>query len=252
MKRLAVFASGRGSNFQAIVTHVEMGILQDVLVSLLVTNLPDAPVADFAREKSIPISYVGGVYGKKFREKSEKERARNQFDEKALEILLQNGIDLVALAGFMQVLGPRLVEPYRMRIMNIHPAKDLMRFGGSGMFGDRVHAAVLRAGEKESGCTIHYVDQSVDGGPIILQATVPVEPMDTPDSLAHRILVHEHRTYSKAIQLHADGRIRVVDGKVSIDWSDDWEPKWNRRQEAFNQLQAAQSQERERLLQTSA
>lgn len=252
MRRLAVFASGRGSNFQAMVDQTRMGILQNVQVSLLVTNVLDAPVADFARENSVPVSFIQGIYGRKFADNRERKRARDQFDQKALEILSQNRIDLVALAGFMQVLGPDLVQAYRMRIMNIHPAKDLVRFGGNGMFGERVHAAVLRVGEKESGCTVHYVDHTVDGGPIILQSTVPVDPMDTPESLAHRILIYEHRTYPKAIQLHIDGRIRVEDGKLSIDWSNDWEQQWNQRQEAFIRLQAEQSQNQERLLQSSA
>jgi phosphoribosylglycinamide formyltransferase-1 len=251
MKRLAVFASGRGSNFRAIVDHTRMGILQDVEVSLLVTNVPDAPAIGFAIEKSIPTVFIEGVFGRKFANKQEKEKARNEFDEKALEILRQNRIDLATLAGFMQVLGPVIVDAYRLSIMNIHPAKDLLRFGGSGMFGDRVHAAVLRAGEKESGCTVHYVDNSIDGGPIILQSTVPVEVGDTPETLAHRILIHEHRTYSKAIQLHVDNRIHVKDGKVSIDWSEDWEDDWNHRQEAFIRHQTEQSQNQQRLLQSS-
>ena len=252
MKHLAVFASGRGTNFQAIVDHIKMGILQNVQASLLVTNILNAPAANFADQRSIPVSFIEGVYGRKFSNRQEREKTRSEFDQKALEILTQNRIDIVALAGFMQVLGPRIVDAYRLRIMNMHPAKDLSRFGGSGMFGDRVHAAVLRAGEKESGCTVHYVDNSVDGGPIIVQSTVPVEVGDTPETLAHRILIHEHRTYSKAIQLHVDGRIQVKDGRVSIDWSDNWEDQWNRRQEAFILHQSEQSRNQERLVQSSA
>jgi formyltetrahydrofolate-dependent phosphoribosylglycinamide formyltransferase len=251
MKHLAVFASGRGTNFQAILDHIKMGILQNVQVSLLLTNIPNAPVADFAAQRSIPVSLIEGVYGRKFANKQEKEKARNEFDQRALDILTQNRIDMVALAGFMQVLGPQIVDAYRLRIMNIHPAKDLRRFGGRGMFGDRVHAAVLRAGEKESGCTVHYVDNSIDGGPIILQSTVPVETGDTAESLAHRILIHEHRTYSKAIQLHVDGRIQVKDGKVSVDLREGWEDDWNRRQEAFIRQQAEHSTNHEQLLQSS-
>lgn len=249
MKRLAVFASGRGTNFQAIADHIQMGILQDAQASLLITNIPNAPAAHFADERSIPVSLIEGVYGRKFANRQDKERARNEFDEKALEMLTENRIDLVALAGFMQVLGPGIVDAYKFRIMNIHPAKDLSRFGGKGMFGDRVHAAVLQAGEKESGCTIHYVDNSVDGGPVILQSTVPVEAGDTAETLAHRILTHEHRTYSKAIQLHVDGRIQLIDQKVHIDWSDNWEERWNQRQEAYIRRQAEEKLDQERLLQ---
>ena len=251
MKRLAVFASGRGSNFQAILGHVRMGILQNVEVRLLVTNILDAPGATLAREKSIAVAFIEGVYGRKFASKQDREEARNEFDKKALAVLGQERIDLVALAGFMQVLGPTLVEAYRFHIMNIHPAKDFARFGGSGMFGDRVHAAVIQAREKESGCTIHYVDNSIDRGPTILQATVPVKRGDTPESLGHRILIHEHRTYSKAIQLHVDERIQVKDGKAVIDWGGNWEDQWNRRQEAFIRYQTEQARNTEQLLQPS-
>ncbi len=251
MRRLAVFASGRGSNFRAILDHARFGVFEDVEVSLLVTNDANAPTVAFARENSIPWLFIEGVIGRKFATKQDKEKARNEFDEHAVEILKRHQIDVIALAGFMQVLGPTMTRAFRYRIMNIHPAKDLVRFGGKGMFGERVHAAVLSSGQKESGCTIHYVDESIDGGPIILQSTVPVEPADTPETLARRILVQEHRTYSKAIQLHVDERITVRNGKVLIDWSGDWEERWNRRQEAFIEYQAEQALNKERLLQSS-
>lgn len=251
MKRLAIFASGRGSNFRAIVDHTRLGVLENVEVGLLVTNDASAPAVSVASENSIPSIFIRGVFGRKFASRQERKKARDKFDEQAAELLKQHRIDLVALAGFMQVLGPTMVQAYTFGIMNIHPAKDLVRFGGPGMFGGRVHAAVLQSGEKESGCTVHYVDESVDRGPVILQSTVPVDPADTPENLAHRILIHEHRTYSKAIQLHADGRISVRNGEVAIDWSDSWEEKWNRRQEAFIQYQAEQSLKHERLLQST-
>lgn len=244
MKHLAVFASGRGSNFRAIADHAKLGVLQNIEASLLVTNDANAPVIQIAKEHSVPHIIIEGIYGKKFANKKEKENARNEFDEQAAEILKQYRINLVALAGFMQVLGSTIVRAYRYRIMNIHPAKDLARFGGPGMFGERVHAAVLGAGEKESGCTVHYVDESVDGGPIILRSTVPVQPGDSPESLAERILIQEHRTYSKAIQLHADERVVVRDGKAVVDWSKGWEERWNRRQEAFIDYQAQLRHER--------
>jgi len=237
MKRLAVFASGRGSNFRAMVDHARFGVLRNVKVALLIVNDRTAPVTDIAKENSIPIAFLDGIVGKKFASKDEREKARMEFDERAVAVLDQNQIDFLALAGFMQVLGPTLVQAFRWRIMNIHPAKDLVRFGGRGMYGERVHEAVLRAGEKESGCTIHYVDARVDGGPTILQATVAVNTADTPETLAKRILIQEHRTYSKAIQLHADERIKVSEGRVVIDWSDNWEEDWNRRQERFIEYQ---------------
>jgi phosphoribosylglycinamide formyltransferase-1 len=233
MRRLAVFASGRGSNFRAIVDHAKMHVLENVEVCLLITSDVNAPVVASAKENNIPVTSLEGVQGKKFSTKQEREIMRNKFDEQALEILQQNRIDLVALAGFMQVLSKTLIDAYKYRIMNIHPAKNLMKFGGRGMFGERVHEAVLRSGEKESGCTVHYVDESIDGGPIILQTMVPIEPTDTPESLAHKILIQEHRTYPKAIQLHVDERIKITDGKTLIDWNGGWEENWNRKQEAL-------------------
>ena len=252
MKRLAVFASGRGSNFKAILDHARLGVLVNVHVTLLVSNDAKAPVIQIAREHCVPHVILEGVFGRKFASKQEKDVVRSEFDERGVETLVEHGIDLVALAGFMQVLGPKIVQAYRYRILNIHPAKDLAKFGGHGMFGERVHAAVLQAGEKESGCTVHLVDESVDGGPVILQSTVPTKPGDTPESLAERILIEEHRTYSKAIQLHVDERIIVHKGKAVVDWSGGWEERWNQRQEAFIQHQTrALNQERLRLPESS-
>ena len=210
-----------------------MRVLENVNVSLLLSNDMNAPVLDLAREHSIPSVFIHGIQNKKFNSKQDREKARNEFDTQSARVLKDHRIDIIALAGFMQVLGRPILQDYRYGIMNIHPALDLIRFGGRGMYGDRVHAAVLRAGETTSGCTVHYVDASVDGGPIILQTSVPVKPEDTPDILAHRVLIQEHRTYSQAIQLHADGRIHVHNGKTIIDWSDDWEAKWKERESEY-------------------
>lgn len=215
-----------------------MRILQNIEVSLLITNDSNAPVNHVAKENNISTATLEGIQGKKFTTKQEREIAREKFDQSALDILRKSRITLIALAGFMQVLGRPIVEEYEYRIMNIHPAKDMTRFGGRGMYGEHVHEAVIRSGAKESGCTVHYVDQSVDGGPIILQTTVPVEENDTPESLAQRILIQEHRTYSKAIQLHVDERIKLVNGKAVIDWSSGWEEKWNKKQETLIKHQA--------------
>ena len=233
MKKLAVFASGRGSNFQAIVDHVRLRVLENITVSLLISNDATAPAVNLAKENSISTIHIPGLQNRKFNNKEEREEARNKFDAQATIVLNDHGIDVVALAGFMQVLGKPILQDYKYRIMNIHPALDLTRFGGRGMYGDRVHSAVLQAGETRSGCTVHYVDESVDGGPIILQTSVPVEPEDTSHILASRILIQEHRIYSKAIQLHADERIHINDGKVTIDWSKDWKEKWDKRERVF-------------------
>jgi phosphoribosylglycinamide formyltransferase-1 len=251
MKKLAVLASGRGSNFRAILDHERMGVLRNVEVTLLLTNDGAAPAIQVANERSIPSASIEGVFGKRFSSKEERAAARRRFDEEAVQLLRSHRIDLVALAGFMQVLTTPVLEAYRFRIMNIHPAVDLKRFGGRGMFGERVHEAVLNAGEKVSGCSVHYVDDTVDGGPIIIQSRVPIEPSDNAEILAERILTHEHRTYSKAIQLHVDERIKLENGTVVIDWSGGWEEEWNRRQVAFIRHQSEQSAQQERFIQSS-
>ncbi len=233
MKNLAVLASGRGSNFQAIINHIELGVLQNIKLTMLMSNEPTANAVTIARQNQIPFTIIEGIQNRKFGNAEDREHARCKFDEKVLEALTNNRIDFVALAGFMQVLGKPIVHNYNYRIMNIHPSLDLVRFGGRGMFGDRVHAAVLQAGEKESGCTVHYVDESIDGGPIILQSRVPIESGDDPNTLGHRILVQEHRTYAKALQLHADSRIRITNSCVTLDRSGGWEDEWNGRQVTF-------------------
>ena len=210
-----------------------MGILQNVKIRMLITNDPTANAVTVARQNQIPFTLIEGIQNKRFSNTEDRERARQNFDERVLTVLESNRIDFAALAGFMQVLGKRIVSNYHFRIMNIHPSIDLIRFGGRGMFGDRVHAAVLQAGEKESGCTVHYVDESIDGGPIILQSRVQIESGDDPQSLGHRILVQEHRTYAKALQLHVDDRIHVINGGVTLDRSGGWEDEWNQRQEIF-------------------
>ena len=237
MKKLAVFASGRGSNFKAIIDHVRMRILENVSLSLLLSNDMNAPALNLAKEHSIPSVFINGIQDRKFLSKQDREEARNEFDAKSARVLKDHRIDVIALAGFMQVVGRPILQDYTDKIMNIHPALDLIRFGGRGMYGDRVHAAVLRAGETTSGCTVHYVDDSVDGGPTILQTSVPVEHDDTPDTLAHRVLIQEHRTYSKAIQLHVDGRIHIDSGKTVIDWSNDWEAKWQEKENEYVRYQ---------------
>src|SRR5208282_4150300 len=131
MKRLAVFASGRGSNFRAIVDHAKMHVLENVEVCLLITSDVNAPVVAPAKENNIPVTSLEGVPGKKLSTKQQREIMRKKFDEQALEILQQNRIDLIVLAGFMQVLSKTLIDAYKYRIMNIHPAKNLMKFGGA-------------------------------------------------------------------------------------------------------------------------
>lgn len=129
-----------------------------------------------------------------------------------LGVLAENKIDLLCLAGYMRILPSNVVRAYRWRIMNIHPALIPM-FCGKGMYGEHVHRAALDYGVKVSGCTVHFVDEEYDTGPIILQKVVPVEEGDTPETLAARVLVQEHKAYPEAIQLFAEGRLSI-EGRV--------------------------------------
>ena len=137
------------------------------------------------------------------------------YDDAVLAAVQSNGIDLICLAGYMRVLGQNVVDAYRNRIMNVHPAL-IPSFGGKGMYGHHVHEAVIERGVKFSGATVHLVDEEYDTGPIVLQTVVPVLDDDTPDTLAARVLDAEHKTYAEAVALFADGRLEVVGRKVRV------------------------------------
>lgn len=135
---------------------------------------------------------------------------RASFEERIVRILEQHEVEVVCLAGFLRILSPAFVDLFGDRILNIHPAL-LPAFGGKGMYGERVHRAVLASGATQSGCTVHIVTGEVDAGPIILQATVPVFPDDTPASLAQRVATQEHRIYPEAIRMVAE-RMQMAGG----------------------------------------
>lgn len=139
--------------------------------------------------------------------------SREAFEAGALEVLDRFGVEAVALAGFMRKLSADFVSRFHERILNVHPAL-LPAFGGQGMYGERVHKAVIEAGVKVSGCTVHFADEHYDHGPIILQRVVPVLDDDTPETLAARILPEEHRAYVEALTLLATGRLRVLGRRV--------------------------------------
>ncbi|MFQ5998678.1 MAG: phosphoribosylglycinamide formyltransferase, partial [Candidatus Bathyarchaeia archaeon] len=226
--RIGVLASGKGSDFQAIVDHVKLDVLQNLSVELLICNVRDAPVCDKAQSLGVPTETIDGVTGKRnFANPHEKDRIRQEFDKQAEDSLKDHGVELVALAGFNQVLGKEFVERYDGKLMNVHPAYDLSRFGGWGMLGRKVHEAVLKEKEPFSGCTVHYVTSGVDAGPAILRKHVRVKIGDNSETLADRVLVWEHRLYPKAIQLHVDGRLIMQQGKVYADlFSDLWNLNW--------------------------
>jgi phosphoribosylglycinamide formyltransferase 1 len=203
--KIAVFASGGGSNLQALLDAQEAGFLGG-RIRLVFSNVPGAQALERAERQGVEtVSLASKGYP----------GSREDYDGEVLEVCRAQGIDLVCLAGYMRILTPVLIRPYLYRMMNIHPAL-LPKFGGPGMYGHHVHEAVLRAGEKESGATVHFVTEGVDAGPAILQGGVPVMPGDTPDSLAERVLKVEHQIYPEAVRLFCGGKIKVEGGRVRI------------------------------------
>jgi phosphoribosylglycinamide formyltransferase-1 len=199
--RVGVLASGRGTDFQSLVDARERREL-DVELAVLISNVPDALVLDRAKRAHVPGVVVDH---RQFGED------REGFERAVVKVLREHRVDLVVFAGFMRIVTAYLVSEFPNRIMNIHPSL-LPAFPGA-----HAHRDVLAAGAKVSGCTIHFVDASVDGGPFILQKAVPVREDDTEESLEARVLEWEHRLLPLAVQLFAEGRLRVEGRRVRID-----------------------------------
>lgn len=205
MQNIAVFGSGRGSNFRSVLQAIQSGHLSGVRVVLVISNNSDAGILDVARTENIPTLHI-----------SQKQFASEGAYSTALgERLRTAGVQLIVLAGYMKRLPGPIVAEYRNRIINIHPAL-LPRFGGKGMYGLRVHEAVLAAHEPLTGVTVHIVDEEYDHGPIVVQRTVPVLASDTPESLAARVLEMEHHILPEAIRLFAQERVSVVNGHSHV------------------------------------
>ncbi|MGQ9455998.1 MAG: phosphoribosylglycinamide formyltransferase [Armatimonadota bacterium] len=204
--RIAVLVSGqgRGSNMQAIIDACRAGTINGEVV-LVVGVRDDAPAMERARAAGVKTV----VISPKALGSSE------EYDRAILETLQTNQVDLVCLAGYMRPLGPIVIGAYRDRIMNVHPAL-IPAFCGKGMYGHHVHEAVIKRGVKYTGVTVHFVDEEYDHGPIVAQTVVPVEDDDTPDTLAERVLKHEHETYTKAIALFAEGRLKIEGQRVRV------------------------------------
>lgn len=182
--RIAVAVSGRGSNLRALVSGLDPTAAAAVV--LVISNRADAPALEFARSNGIPTAVL--------------ERAADGAEW--LDHLGRGGVDFVVLAGFLKKVPDEVVKAFSGRIINIHPAL-LPKFGGPGMYGLNVHRAALAAGERESGATVHLVTEAYDEGTVLGQARVPVEPDDTPESLAHRVLEAEHRLLPAAVRAAA-------------------------------------------------
>ncbi|MBP2030569.1 phosphoribosylglycinamide formyltransferase-1 [Methanohalophilus levihalophilus] len=197
---IAVLVSGRGSNLQSIIDNIENGYIKDAAIRVVVSDKEDAYALERARNHGINAEFVDPSA---FSDK-------DQYESRILEILDGYDVELLLLAGYMRLLGGGIVRHFKNRIINIHPAL-LPSFKG-------LHAQkqALEHGVKVAGCTVHFVDEDMDSGPIILQKCVPVLDDDTEDSLAERILREEHRIYPEAVKLYAEGRLDIKGRIVSI------------------------------------
>jgi len=192
---LGFLASGRSSNMQAIIDACRGGQL-DCRPAVVISNNPDSGALERARKAGIPGYHLS----------RNTHPAPEDLDRTIMATLRRHGVDLVVLAGYMKKVGPEVLEAYRHRIVNIHPAL-LPKFGGVGMYGMKVHEAVIAAGERETGVTVHLVNDEYDTGSVLAQRAVPVAPDDTAESLATRVIEVEHVLYVETLQKIVSGDI---------------------------------------------
>jgi len=196
-KKIGVLLSGRGSNFEALADSVAAGRIPGAEIAIVISNREDAQGLLRAAERRIPARVIPS-----------KGIEREAYDQLVVAALREARVDLVCLAGFMRLLSPYFVAAFRGRILNIHPSL-LPAFPGL-----EAQRQALDYGVKFSGCTVHFVDENLDAGPIVAQAIVPVEPGDTEEALAARILTEEHRIYTEAVRLVLSGKFRVENRRV--------------------------------------
>jgi phosphoribosylglycinamide formyltransferase 1 len=196
---IGVLVSGSGSNLQSIIDHIKAGTL-DAEIRMVLSNNPDAYALERCKKHQISAAVLDH---RQF-------DSRESYDRRAIAILESSGVELVVMAGFMRILSPEFFRAFPRRIINIHPAL-LPAFPGM-----HVQQKAVEYGVKFAGCTVHFADEGVDTGPIIIQSVVPVYEDDSTDTLSARILREEHRIYPQAIQYYAEGRIVIEGRKVLI------------------------------------
>lgn len=194
--RVGVFVSGSGSNLQALIDAK----IPSVEIVVVVSNNPDAYAIERAKKNKIPVEVID----------HRNYSSREDFEREIQKRLDQYKVDLIALAGFMRILTPLFIRNYKNRIMNLHPAL-LPSFPGTNAVKQ-----ALMYGVKFTGCTVHFVDEGVDTGPIILQAVVPINDTDTEESLLERIHKEEHRIYPEAVRLFGEGKLRIEGRRVLV------------------------------------
>jgi phosphoribosylglycinamide formyltransferase 1 len=198
-KRIGVLLSGRGSNFEALAESVAAGRIPNAEIAIVISNREGAPGIDRAKARGIDTRVIPS-----------KGLEREAYDRQVVAALREKQVDLICLAGFMRLLSPYFIAAFPNRILNIHPAL-LPAFPGL----ESQHQA-LEYGVKFSGCTVHFVDEHLDAGPIVVQAVVPVLDSDTPESLSGRILKEEHRIYTEAVRIVLEGRFRIEGRRVVL------------------------------------
>jgi len=205
MMKIAVLVSGGGTNLQALIDYEKAHSDCPYKIALVVSNTKNAYALERAKNAGIKaeIRSPFSVLGKENAEKASRDEKRIAISEAILALCRENKIDAIVLAGYLSVLGGKIIDEYSGRIINLHPAL-LPKFGGVGMWGHNVHEAVLAAHEKESGCTVHLVDSGCDTGEILVQKKVPVLEGDTPDTLYARIAPKEHEAMVEGVCLLAD------------------------------------------------
>ena len=191
--RIGVLLSGRGSNFEALADSVAVGRISNAGIALVLSNREDAPGIERARARGLSTRVIPS-----------KGLEREAYDRLVVASLREAGVDLICLAGYMRLLSPYFVAAFPQRILNIHPSL-LPSFPGL-----ESQKQALEYGVKFAGCTVHFVDENLDAGPIVLQAVVPVEDHDTEDTLSARILKEEHRIYSEAVKIILEGNYKII------------------------------------------
>jgi phosphoribosylglycinamide formyltransferase-1 len=199
MNNLGILLSGRGSNFEAIAKNVAAGKIPDTRIAIVISNKPDAGGLETARRMGLPAQSI-----------TSKNKARDLHDREVVAVLKEHKVDLVCLAGYMRLLSPWFVQQFPQRILNIHPSL-LPAFPGL-----EAQEQAFAYGVKVSGCTVHFVDEELDHGAIILQKTVPVLDGDDEHTLAARILEQEHIAYSEAITLVLEGKFKIVGRRLFL------------------------------------
>ena len=207
MLKIAVLVSGGGTNLQAIIDAIDAGTITNAKIDVVISNNPGVYALERAKNAGIEAMCLSP---KEF-------ESREIFNDVLTKTIIDRGIDLVVLAGFLVIIPPQLIKAYKNRIINIHPSL-IPSFCGTGFYGLKVHEEALKRGVKVTGATCHFVDERTDTGPIILQKAVSVEPDDTPKSLQQRVMEQaEWKIMPQAVDLIANDRIEVVDGRVVMN-----------------------------------